>query len=84
MPIDMFYHRIHISFVIRVYRRNEYFPICIILQNGDDGRLTTSFYYTNRMLIRHENKPNDSIIFFSHKLYRQCGDFVILLFDTRK
>jgi hypothetical protein len=57
---------------------------CIILQNEDDWRLTRSFNSTKPILIRYEYKPNNSIEFYSHKLYRQNGDFIILFSDSRK
>ena len=40
---------------------------CIILQNEDDWRLLRSFSCKNPILIRHETKPNDSILLFSHE-----------------
>jgi hypothetical protein len=57
---------------------------CLILNNEDDWRLTKIFNCTNPILIRRENKQNNTIIFFSHKLIRQHGDFIVLFSDPKK
>ena len=57
---------------------------CIKLHDEDDRRLTRSFNCTNPILIRNEILKNNSIRFFSHQLYRQHGDFIVLFSDSTK
>jgi hypothetical protein len=94
MPIlsisDHQYHSSYQTHFTRIYPC-RYFEVydyflhtCIILHNEDDWRLTRSLNCTNPLLLRNQILKNNSVVFFSHQLYRQLGDFVMLFSDTKK
>lgn len=57
---------------------------CIFLHNEDDWRLTRSFNCSTPVVIQHEQRANGSLIFASHVLHRERGDFLVLFSDPTK